>query len=196
MGAIKSTSRLGEALGDFFTKDLTAIFRKSETAVTAAAPAAKKGWIGSAGEWMSEAARKSVNKDLHFVGDVYKGSAKLAWNVVQFPFVAALEGTRFGVKGIGSAFRKFPKTSWGLTAIAALGTAGAWLGSRAEAKSAQYYQAQAANLQTTAVANSYMNSASADEVAAMDARMKQSGTASFADAAQQRAAAAQNATAV
>jgi|GEM_PF-5659079 len=126
-----------------------------------------------------------------------EASAKTALWVAERPIVFAIDVVRAGVRGIGGAYAKFPKTSWGLTAIAGGTAIGAWLGHRAETKTNAYYQAQAANLQTTAVANSYMNSASADEVAAMDARMKQGGSnASFADAAQQRAAAAQNAAAV
>lgn len=116
-------------------------------------------------------------------GSAMKGSAKSALWVAERPVVGALALVRGGVNAVGNVFAHSPRLAWGATAVAAAAGVGSMLSKGAEARSSNYYQAQAAAMQAQP---SFMNSVSPEETARLDASLKQNGQggASFADATQ------------
>lgn len=121
------------------------------------------------------------------VGEGFKFTAKASLKIAELPLTLGGKAVNKGVSGLAGFYRKAPLIALPVTAVAgAIGISHAMTGG-ARARSERELQAQAASIGQ--MPQTYMNSVSADEAAAMEARMKQGGQASFADAAQQQQAA-------
>jgi hypothetical protein len=117
------------------------------------------------------------------VTSVAKGGSNAALRIMEMPVTATLQFANWTTQKVVGVYAHAPKLAWGVTALAAIAGIGSFFSKRNEEQSNAYYQAQAASLQA---GPSYMNNVTAQESAALDASLKQNGTASFADAASQR----------